>query len=121
LSNEVFLDGQEQIVNEITTSPFHDKLNRMSVHSLQIDFEAATGLISGQGEEPTVMLQYSKDGGYNWITPSAKSIGKIGDRLRRCKWNKLGMSRNFVFKVRCSDPVFKVLMGAIIEVEDTGS
>jgi len=109
------------IINEAITPPLHIDANRVSVYSLQPVLEAATGLVSEQGSEPTVMLQYSTDGGYTWSSEMWRTHGKMGEYDRRAKWDKLGYGRQTVFKIRISDPVYKVLMGAIVELEDTGS
>ena len=121
MSNTYFKDGSLAIINEAITPPLHIDANRVSVYSLQPVLEAATGLVSGQGTEPTVMLQYSTDGGYTWSSEMWRTHGKVGEYDRRAKWDKLGYGRQTVFKIRISDPVYKVLMGAIVELEDTGS
>ena len=121
LSSTYYQDGTMPIINEATSAPLHINLDRMSIHSLQPVFQAATSLPSGQGSDATVMLRYSKDGGYTWSSEIRKPLGKIGETLRRCKFNKLAYGRSIIFNIRISDPVYKVLMGAIIELEDTGS
>ena len=63
------------------------------------------------------MFSTSKDGGHRWIERESKSIGKIGQRKHRAKWNKLGFSRVWTFRVRSSDPTYRVLLGAVGEAE----
>lgn len=126
LSNDSFVDTTNTICNEVTTAPFHDRLNRISIHSLEISFEMATQNIVGRETdqrylEPTIMIKYSKDGGYTWSSEIWRTIGKVGEKPHRLKINKIGMARDFVFNIKCTDPVYKVLLGAIIEFEDTGS
>jgi len=121
MSGTYFKDGLMPIINEAISAPLHVNLNRIAVYSLQPALEAAVGLVSGQGSDPIVMLQYSTDGGYSWSKEIHATVGKVGETMRRCKFNKLGFGREFVFKIRISDPIYKVLKGAIVEIEDTGS
>ena len=67
---------------------------------------------NGQGQNPQVMLQVSRDGGFTWGTEMWTSFGAQGEFLRRAEWRRLGVSRNYVFKFRISDPVKVVLIGA---------
>lgn len=121
LSNTCYKDGTMPIINEATSAPLQINLNRISVLSLQPVFQAATSLVSGQGSDALVMLRYSTDGGYTWSREVKRPLGQIGEYQRRCKFDKLGYGRLIVFNIRISDPVYKVLMGGIIELEDTGS
>jgi hypothetical protein len=74
-------------------------------------------ITSTLGSEPKVMLEISNDGGYSyldlqiWATP-----GKLGERLTRCRWNKLGMSRDRVFRVTMTDPVKWVIIAARMDL-----
>jgi hypothetical protein len=83
--------------------------------SLQIDMQTGVGLASGQGSDPKAMLQWSDDGGHTWSNEQWASIGKIGERLARVRWRRLGRSRDRVFKVTITDPVRVVILGASTE------
>ena len=61
---------------------------------------------------PQAMLQVSRDGGFTYGNEMWTSFGQIGQYLRRAEWRRLGVSRNFVFKFRITDPVKVVLMSA---------
>lgn len=121
MSDTYYKDGSFPIIHEAITAPLLVNLDRMGVYALHVDFEAATGLTTGQGSESTVMFQYSKDGGYTWSKETTRSIGKVGEYTHRCKWNKIGYGRSMVFRIRVSDPVYKVILGAMLTYEDTGS
>lgn len=79
---------------------------------LSVDFESGVGLISGQGSAPTVMLSWSDDGGHNWSNEVYASLGEMGNTVARAVWHRLGRSRQRYYKVRVTDPVKTVLMGA---------
>lgn len=96
-----------------------DELSRMFLEWLIIDFEAGKGLVEGQGSDPKAMLSFSKDGGHCYKGEIWKSMGKLGETKRRAKWNRLGYARNWTLRTRISDPVYRVLLGAVGEMEVT--
>lgn len=67
------------------------------------------------GSDPQVMLKVSKDGGKTFPIERWTSLGKIGRYLTRVFFNRLGIGRDFVFKVRITAPVKTVVTGAYIE------
>lgn len=81
--------------------------------------ELGAQLISGYDTEsvpvifnPQAMLQISRDGGYTWGNELWSSFGQVGQYLHRAEWRRLGVSRNYVWKFRITDPVKVVLIGA---------
>jgi len=52
------------------------------------------------------MLKYSDDGGRTFSNELWRTIGKLGEYRTRVKWNRLGRSRDRVYTVEVSDPVF---------------
>ena len=83
--------------------------------SIEIDLEAGVGLVTGQGNDPQAMLDWSDDG-HTWSNKLWRSMGKIGEYTARAKWNRLGSSRNRIFRLTISDPVKKVIIGAYAPV-----
>ena len=61
---------------------------------------------------PQIMLQVSRDGGYTYGNEMWSSFGAQGNYLHRAEWRRLGVSRNYVFKFRITDPVKVVLISA---------
>jgi hypothetical protein len=63
------------------------------------------------------MLRYSNDGGYSYSSNEIwQNVGKIGERLVRVRFNKLGMSRDRVFQLTMTDPVKWVLIDARMDI-----
>jgi hypothetical protein len=85
---------------------------------LEFILEAGVGLLSGQGSDPKIILDWSDDGGHTWSNARYLSIGGIGEYGYRCLAHHLGTSRNRVFRVRASDPVKFVLLEAYAYVEE---
>ena len=120
LTDTEYLDNGELIPCERTTQVLQNNLNRICINSLQIDFEAGEGLTSGQGENPQAMLQISHDGGVTWSSELWRDMGRIGRYKARAKWNRLGTSRAPIFRLRITDPVYRVVLGAVADIEDMG-
>ena len=64
------------------------------------------------------MIQYSKDGGHSWSEEMWVSLGKIGEKKRRAILRRLGKFRDLVMRVKITDPVRRVLIGADLKVEE---
>ena len=98
-------DGEEIIRTRITPHLAEEK--RMITHGvLELDMETGSGLVTGQGSDPQIMLQYSNDGGKTWSNELWKDIGEIGKYGTRVRWKRLGMARDRVYKVVISDHIF---------------
>jgi hypothetical protein len=121
LSRNNYTDNGETIIWERTTRVLQENLNRICVYSLILDFEKGKGLTIGQGDKPALMLKISRDGGITWGRELWRTSGEIGRYQERIKWNRLGVARSYVFRIRVTDPVYNVLLGAVAEIEDTGS
>jgi hypothetical protein len=106
MSLDYYSDNGDPLV-KIRTSPHYDEERRLITHAqFELDMEVGVGLASGQGSDPQIMMKYSDDGGKTWSSELWRSMGKIGEYLTRVKWNKLGRSRDRVYSVEVSDPVF---------------
>jgi hypothetical protein len=107
-------------IARIRTAPHISKGGRNQFHnSFQLDMETGVGLDgTTQGTDPQAMLQWSDDGGHTWSNEKWSSIGKIGKKRTRVIWRRLGASRDRVYRVRISDPVKTVLIGAELGIEE---
>jgi len=98
--------------------PIHSNRSRAIMHCLELDMDSGVGLVTGQGDDPQAMLQWSDDGGKTWSNEHWSPIGKIGSYLTRVQWNRLGMFRQRQYKVEISDPIPVAIVGAYAEVEN---
>lgn len=78
---------------------------RRRLHTLEIVMETGVGLVTGQGEDPQAMLQWSDDGGHSWSHGHWASMGKVGERKTRALWRRLGSARERVLRIDVTDPV----------------
>lgn len=109
-----YTDNGDLIIRELITPHFFkgDSYNKLHIYRLRLDMQQGVGLNDGQGKNPQAMLQVSRDGGYTWGNEMWTNFGNQGEYLKRAEWRRLGVSRNYVFKFRISDPVKVVLIGA---------
>jgi hypothetical protein len=92
-------------------------LKRQFFDDLQIQFQPGVGIPVGQGSDPTAMLRYSDDGGFTWSAERWTSIGRIGKYQHRCRWPRLGWARDRIFEVTVTDPVFRVIVSANLNMK----
>jgi hypothetical protein len=118
LDNNVYSDDGAAITRKRTAPHLTGNMKRITYHSFELDIETGVGLDgTGQGTDPQVMLRFSDDHGHSWSNEKWTSFGKIGRRLVRPIWRRLGMSRDRVFEISITDPVKAVLIGAEFDAE----
>jgi hypothetical protein len=101
-----------QVVHKDRKTLFH--------HGLEIEFEAGVGLAVadpslGVGVTPQAMLDWSDDGGHTWSNEHWAYIGAIGAYKNRARWNRLGRSRERIYRVTVTDPVKCVILSAHLD------
>ena len=121
LDATAYTENGTAIAREIIGKHFFADYNRVIVDELRVDFETGVGLNSGQGSNPQAMLSISKNNGHTFGTELWVSIGAIGAYFARAVWRRLGMGRDWVFKIRVTDPVPVVITGAAIRATDVGT
>jgi hypothetical protein len=71
----------------------------------------------GVRSEAFVDIRYSKDGGRNWSHWKRRSLGEVGDFMKRVRVNRLGRGRQWVFDIRVTDDCRADLLAASVKVE----
>jgi hypothetical protein len=104
------------VISEATSAQLHHDGRRAFMPRLELDIEAGVGLPSGLGSAPVVYESHSDDGGKTWTSPRAAGMGAIGQNKWRAVWNVLGSYRQRVIKIRVADPVPRVLMNLIADI-----
>lgn len=117
MSLSQYQDDADPLVRTAISPPIHAGRDRAIMHCLELDMDSGVGLVSGQGDDPQAMLQWSDDNGKTWSNEHWAPIGRIGEYLTRVIWNRLGMFRQRQYKVVISDPVPVAIVGAYAEVE----
>jgi|APLak6261660231_1056022.scaffolds.fasta_scaffold00088_13 hypothetical protein len=109
-----YTDNGEAIRSSLTTRHIDTQLERFTINELQLDCETGVGSTIGQGVTPRAMLQISKDNGHTWGSERFSDMGSIGDYKIRSRWTRLGIARDWVFKISISDPVKRIIAGIYI-------
>jgi len=111
-------DDGATMVREITSRHlFGPDLERLPVSEIVVDMETGVGRTAGEpGDNPQAMLTWSKDGGHTYGNEIWQPMGKVGKYLTRTAWRFLGISRDWTFKLRITDPVTTALIGANMKV-----
>ena len=107
------IKGTIPIVRLRQSPIYWENLIQMFHAEFQIDIETGVGLTPiEQGHNPRIMLQFSDDSGHTWSNESWTDLGKVGEYKARARWRRLGRSRERVYRVKVSDPVKVVMIGA---------
>lgn len=116
-------DGRIYTLDPLATSNAGDVLvrDRISPHNAgasleriqfpRFQLDCSVGK-SQAGQDAQVQLRYSNDGGLNWSSWQARSLGKTGAFNQRVVWHRLGQARDRVWQVRCTDDVTFNIIGA---------
>lgn len=120
LDSETYTEWSNTMRMEWTYQPVYAE-QRLAFHDrLEIVLETGVGLVTGQGSDPQMMLDYSNDGGQTWRTLPNKDIGAIGRYDTRVVWSRLGSSRQRVYRASVSDPIPVNVTDTQIEVRGGG-
>jgi hypothetical protein len=116
LNAETYTENGTAYPMELTSRRVLGDYDPITINRLFIDFETGVGLTSGQGSDPQAMLRVSRDGGRTWGEEMWKTLGAIGEYKTRVEWDQFGSSESFVFKVRVSDPIKRVMVnGGLVD------
>lgn len=99
------------------SAPLHSDRKRLTISRMELDFQTGVGVATGQGSNPQVMLEWSKDGSETYSAIKVwQSIGRIGAFLTRLRWLRLGQARQWVFRYTITDPVRRTMIAANADV-----
>lgn len=65
----------------------------------------------------TVRIRYSRDGGRNYSDWRERSLGEVGEFMKKVEVSRLGQGTDWVFEIAISDPVRADLMAASVQIE----
>lgn len=118
LDSEYYLDDSDPILRLRASQTQTQLQNRLFYSRLQVDAQTGIGLTNGQGNNPTLMMRYSNNGGQSWSDYRNSTLGSIGDYDARCQYNRLGAGRNRVWEISMTDPCPFVIIGAVVDADE---
>ena len=98
------------------TQMLHKDRNRLRIDRLELDIETGVGTVVGQGVNPQIAMDYSRDGGHTWSSSKFRSLGAIGEYGTRVIWLALGIGRDWVFRFTVTDPVKVTMLGGYADI-----
>jgi hypothetical protein len=107
--------GTTMLLEAISATQFDD-YRRDSIGRFVLFMDTGTGIATGQGSDPQIMLQTSKDGGKTWSNELWQPLGEMGNYCTEVWWNQVEYGRSFLAKIRISDPVNIAITGAFLQV-----
>lgn len=109
-----------RVTQSVNGGLINAKGKRIQMSALKIIMETGTGLISGQGDNPRIMVEYSDDGGNTWAAGSWPSVGRLGEFTLQVEWYNLDSFYDRIFRVSTTDPVNYSIYSATIDLRLAG-
>jgi hypothetical protein len=109
---------ERELISENIAGP---DLERIGVDCLRLDMQTGNGTATGQGSNPQVMLQVSRDNGNTYGAEMWRTSGAIGKYNTCVEWRRLGalpQGGAYVFKVRITDPIEVTILSGIVNPND---
>lgn len=103
-----------QLASHRVTGSINGNGNRLGVQGINLQFD--TGRF-GTNSPASVDIRYSKNGGRDWSNWRTVSMGKLGDYAKQTRARRWGISRQWVFEVRVTDPTGRDILGAMVDME----
>lgn len=110
-----FTEAGHNLVSERVTGVVHGDQNALFANNVELMFD------TGHGSTPdhSAMIDYSDDGGRNYVNIRYRDLGAVGEYGKRVKCNRLGRFRNRIYRIRVSSPHKRDLLGAVINMTRT--
>lgn len=109
-------EGSADFISERTSGVLSDNQNIVLVPRLELIMQTGQ---KGLTSDHSVRMQYSDDGGYNWSNWDQTSLGATGEYGERVVFTRLGKTRQRVFRMQCSSPQKRDILGASVVVQGT--
>lgn len=119
-------DNDGEIMQRIRTSgSIHGGLagalgKRVQMSRLEVIMEMGVGTISGQGEDPRVMIEASTDGGKSFGAGEWMRIGRLGETNVRAEWFSMMSFYDLIVRLTITDPVPITIQSAAIDARLAG-
>lgn len=117
LDSATFTDNGDSVMRKRVTLPIDGNGRDVVLKDLILHCEKGVGIATGQGSDPTVMVELSRDRGKTWESLDWRSLGEMGDYTKEVRWKALGRAKSFTFAIKYTDPTAFNLyrMSAMVE------
>lgn len=117
LDKTAYADNGEPSIFRLQTKHIFNGGNPVTINELAVEIEAGDGLTTGQGSNPQIMAQWSKDGGRTWGNEVWRTLGPIGRYRIRTTWRDIGRAKDWAFRFSISDPIPRKIVLATVDLE----
>ena len=116
MHSKYYMDNGYPIVSMRRTPHVFDNQKMLFHRSLEVLVEPGSYLTT-DSFTPVSSIRWSDDGGHTWSNSYSRPLGQQGQYKQRSIWRKLGASRDRIYEYTCSEPIKKVIIGAILNIE----
>lgn len=117
IDTDTYTDDGQTIQRIRTGPPLTYGRFGFTVHALELEIQAGVGRATPPSTAPEVLLEYSKDGGENFVSTGTAQMGEAGETTQRLIWRRLGWMREFVYRLTVEEQVKVVLVELFADVE----
>ncbi len=111
---------RRRTLHTIGGEQFNEPRRRMEMSKLRLNVSSGTGLTTGQGEFPKLMLRRSLDAGKTWGMEHWINTGTLGDFDTQIEWPHMAAGYQLTFDVAYTDPVSIAFHSAGVELRAAG-
>jgi len=111
---------RRRTLTSINGKVFNQPGKRVQMSRMEFIFESGTGLSTGQGDNPRIMIEASYDGGRSWSTGTWIRVGRLGEFNVRAEWFSMKSFYDMIIRITASDPVAINLYSATIDLRLAG-
>lgn len=113
---DTYTDNGRPQIHQRTSPHISNSMDRIRFDNVTLDL--LTGVTADLTFVPSIMMQYSDDGGFTWSNEYWVSAGARGDYSLKVQFQRLGMARNRVFRFQTSHAMYWALAGASIQFQN---
>jgi hypothetical protein len=117
IDENAYTEDGTSILRTAITSTIFQNYGRANINRFILMMDTGTGIATGQGSDPQLMLRSSTDGGKTYSFEQWEPIGASGDYFKEVFWSNLGFGRSFIIQIKMSDPVKFAIVGALVDAQ----
>lgn len=111
---------QERIFGPMNGDGLGITAERLLMSWVDLTMQMGVGIITGQGENPQLLVSASFDGGKTFSLEGDILLGRQGDGRLKARWDHTESFYDCFIKIRCSDPVFLAISAAAMGIKGSG-
>jgi hypothetical protein len=112
---------RERVTNSTNGDLLGAKGQRIQMSKAKFIMETGVGLITGQGDNPRIMIEISDDGGRTWQHGAWPKVGRLGEFTLQVEFFNLGTFYDRIFRISTSDNVNYSIYSGTIDLRLAGN